>query len=120
MNQFDTLLEAVQFAMKFCSDWNFAYSNEIYNSGTLPSIAEIHDAENPTDEDSFYFVSISGAIGFTQDGGENIEWLFIPQNNKGEVLPSSLSITVKAKFCRKCGGPVEIGANFCGGCGSKI
>lgn len=59
MKRFNTMLEAAEFAATFCKSWSFATSN----------------SENPADEDSFYVVSPSGAIGFCVDG-KDIDWLF--------------------------------------------
>ena len=120
MNQFTTLSEAVQFAMTRCSSWRFAYSDEVYDHNSLPGIAEIHDEENPTDEDSFYLVSPGGAIGFTEDNGDDVDWLFLPESDTGETLPSSFTVPLKINFCPQCGKPVEPGARFCGGCGEKL
>jgi len=120
MNCYATLTEAARFAMTRCSGWRFAYSDEVYDLSSLPGIAEIHDAENPADEDSFYLVSPGGAIGFTYDNGETIDWLFLPGNDTGEALPSSFTVPPEVRFCPKCGKPVDPGARFCGGCGEKL
>ena len=120
MNTFSTLSEAVQFAMTLSSGWNFAYSDETYDHNTLFNIAQIHDEENPVDEDSFYLVSPSGAIGFTKNNGDSIDWLFLSQNDTGEMLPSSFTVQSKVNFCPKCGKPVESDVHFCGGCGEKL
>jgi hypothetical protein len=77
MERFDTLLEAAEFAATLCRSWSFATADERYDAEGLLSLAEISDSEDPIDEDSFYVVSLSGAIGLCVDG-EDIDWLFCP------------------------------------------
>lgn len=117
-HKYSTLSDAAKIAVTRCGQWRFATSDEFYDSANLQSIAQIHDAESCTDEDSFYIVSPEGAIGFSEDG-ENIDWLFISLNIT-EDLPLSFSTKPEGKFCRKCGKPVKLGAHFCGSCGAKL
>ena len=51
----------------------------------------MYDEDSMADEDSFYIVAPSGAIGFSEDEGETIEWLFVRADNQNEKLPSSLA-----------------------------
>ena len=76
MKKFNTLLEAVEFAVTRCNSWSFATSNDNYDVKGLLVLAETSDSENPIDEDSFYVVSPAGAIGLCEDG-EDIYWLFL-------------------------------------------
>ncbi len=77
MKQFNTMLKAAEYAVTCCGSFRFATSDEKYDTKGLLGIAEVSDAENPADEDSFYVVSPGGAIGFCEDG-EDIDWLFLP------------------------------------------
>lgn len=119
MKQFTTLSEAAQHAVTICSRWRFAYSDERYDIRSLPVIAEVHDVESFLDEDSFYLVSSGGAIGFCPDG-EEIDWMFLPLNDAEEALPTSFSMESQGNLCPQCGGPLNEGARFCGGCGRKL
>lgn len=80
-------------------------------------MAQIHDEENLADEDSFYIVSIAGAIGFSEDG-EAIEWLFLHLNSK-EDWPLLLREVAALNLCKDCGKPIVPGARFCGACGTR-
>lgn len=117
-HRYTTLFEAAGIAATRCNRWRFATANEVYDSNSLLGIAEIHDAENPADEDSFYLVSPGGAIGFSEDG-ESIDWLFLPQNC-AENLPLTVKMQPAINFCAICGGRVLPGARFCGACGTKL
>lgn len=120
MERFNTLLEAAEFAAARSNSWSFAYSqNEVYNRETLLTTAEVHDEENPADEDSFYVVSPGGAIGFCEDG-EDIDWLFLSSSAPGEELPVKFTAAPQIKFCPGCGSGVVPGARFCGKCGEKF
>ncbi len=76
MEQFSTLVEAAQLAATRCNFWKFATSDEQFDMPALLTLAETSDAENPSDEDSFYVVSPTGAIGLIEDSGD-VDWLFI-------------------------------------------
>ena len=52
-----TLSDAVETAASRCERWRFASSDELYYSAGLRGIAQVHDEETCTDEDSFYIVS---------------------------------------------------------------
>jgi hypothetical protein len=117
-HRYRTLSDATEIAVSRCDRWRFATSDELFDSSGLQGIAEIHDAETWTDEDSFYLVSPKGAIGFSEDG-ETIDWLFLPLNST-EDLPLSVETVPAVNFCGKCGKPVTFGARFCGACGGKL
>lgn len=62
MEQFNTMLKAAECAVTRCNSWSFATSDEKYDKKSLMGIAEVSDAENPADEDSFYVVSPARAF----------------------------------------------------------
>jgi len=118
--RYSSLYEAVKVASTHCDSWRFAMSDELYNTASLQGMAQMHDAENPADEDCFYIVSSSGAIGFIEDG-ETIEWLFLPLNQtENEKLPLKINTETQMNFCAKCGGSIISGAHYCGSCGAKL
>lgn len=119
MDRFNTLLEAGEFASARCMAWEFADSDEKYDIEGLLGIAEVHDEENPADEDSFYVVSLSGAIGICEDGA-TIDWLFLPLGAVKVDLPTAMQVVTQKNFCAKCGSRVNPGTNFCGQCGGRL
>ena len=120
MERFNTMMEAAEFAAARSNSWSFAYSqNDVYNRTTLLTTAEMHDQENPADEDSFYVVSPGGAIGFCEDG-EDIDWLFLSSSGSEEDLPVMFTAAPQVKFCPKCGSGIVPGAHFCGECGGRL
>ncbi len=119
MKQYDSLLEAAEFASTLATGWRFAYSSDEYEKTALLSLAETSDSENPIGEDSFYVVSPSGAIGLCEDG-EDIDWQFLSNPDTGEDLPTTFAVAPQVKFCPKCGAPVVPGARFCNKCGGKF
>ena len=119
MERFDTLLEAAEFAATLCKSWSFATTNERYDTEGLLVLAETSDSEDPIDEDSFYVVSPTGAIGLCE-GGEDIDWLFLSDAAPDEDLPLIYQAATQVKFCRKCGSAVASGARFCGACGERL
>jgi hypothetical protein len=119
MNRFDTLLEAAEFAATLCDGWSFAYSDDRYRKKSLLGLAEIHDQENPADEDSFYVVSPAGAIGYCMYGDE-IDWLFLSIADMDEDLPTTFQNAAQINFCSKCGSGVVPGDRFCSNCGAGL
>ena len=119
MKQFESLLEAAEYAATIAGGWRFAYSNDTYTKSTLLPLADTADNENPIDEDSFYVVSPGGAIGLCEDG-EDIDWQFLSDNAPNEDLPLSYQDVPQMKFCSKCGSGVVPGARFCGQCGTAL
>lgn len=119
MKQFSTLYHAAEFAATLCTNWSFATADEKYDKDGLLGIADIHDAENPADEDSFYLVSPYGSIGFCQDG-EEIDWLFLADSGAGEDLTLTFVDTSEIKFCPQCGAEVVPGGRFCAQCGEQL
>ena len=91
MKKYPTLFEAVKDAINLCDSWRFMYADEIYYKDNFPGIAQVYDEDSMADEDSFYIVAPSGAIGFSEDEGEAIESLFVRADNQKEKLPSSLA-----------------------------
>jgi len=119
MKQFESLLEAAEYAATIAGGWRFAYSNDTYTKSILLTLAETADNENPIDEDSFYVVSPGGAIGLCEDG-EYIDWQFLPHPDTGETLPDTYTAAPQVNFCSKCGNPVTPGVRFCGKCGNRL
>ncbi len=119
MERFNTLTDAAELAATRCNGWSFISSGERYDANSLLTLAETSDDENPLDEDAFYVVAPSGAIGFCPDG-EDIDWLFISDAAPNEDLPAVYQAAAQAKFCSNCGAPVNPGARFCGKCGGKL
>jgi len=119
MEQFSTMLKAAECAVTRCGSFRFATSDEKFNKKSLMAIAEVSDAENPADEDSFYVVSPGGAIGFCEDG-EDIDWLFLTGFSADEDLPTTYQANPHINFCPKCGSGVTSGARFCGQCGIAL
>jgi hypothetical protein len=119
MDKFNTLLEAAQLAATRCGSWSFATSDETYDPETLVVLAETSDDEDPIDEDCYYVVSPSGAIGYC-GFDESIDWLFLTGTSADDDLPTTYIEEPQIKFCPKCGNSVVPGANFCGACGAKL
>jgi ribosomal protein L40E len=119
MDKFNTLLEAAECAITRCNSWSFAISDETYDPKTLLVLAETSDDEDPIDEDCFYVVSPSGAIGYCGYDG-NIDWLFLSDTAPNEDLPLTYQAAPQIKFCPKCGASVVPGARFCGKCGIAL
>lgn len=119
MEKFNTLLEAAEFAATRCKSWSFATSDDRYDVEGLLVLAETSDSEDPIDEDCFYVVSPTGAIGLCEDG-EGIDWLFLSDAATKEDLPITYQAVPQIKFCPKCGSPTVPGARFCGKCGIAL
>lgn len=119
MKQFESLLEAAEYAATIAVGWCFAYSNDTYTKSTLLPLAETADNENPIDKDSFYVVSPGGAIGLCEDD-EDIDWQFLSDAAPNEDLPLIYQTATQVKFCTKCGAPAVPGARFCGKCGNRL
>jgi hypothetical protein len=120
MNQFKTLLEAAGYAATLSTGWDFAMSNdERYSRESLQCIAEVHDSENPADEDSFYVVSLFGSIGFCEDG-EDIDWLFLSHTGADEELPETFQSAPQSGYCTECGSVLSPNARFCGKFGARL
>jgi ribosomal protein L40E len=119
IKRFDSLLEAAEFAATLCKSWSFAIADERYDTKHLLALAETSDSEDPIDEDSFFVVSTTGAIGLCQDG-EDIDWLFLSDAVPNEDFPLIYKTTTKVKFCRKCDSAVAFDARFCAACGEKL
>ena len=119
MERFNTMLEAAELAVTLCGSWSFAISNDRYDVKGLLVLAETSDSEDPIDEDSFYVVSPTGAIGLCEDG-EDIDWLFLSYNAPNEDLPLTYQAVPQIKFCSKCGASIDPSARFCGQCGKAL
>ena len=119
MERFNTMLEAAELAVTLCGSWSFAISNDRYDVKGLLVLAETSDSEDPIDEDSFYVVSPTGAIGLCEDG-EDIDWLFLSDNSPNEDLPLTYQAVPQIKFCSKCGASIDPSARFCGQCGKAL
>jgi len=119
MERFNTMQEAAELAVTRCTHWSFVTSKDRYNLNGLLALAEMSDSEDPIDEDSFYVVSPTGAIGLCEDG-EDIDWLFLTGSSEDEDLPATNQVDPQINFCPKCGASVNAGARFCGKCSGKL
>lgn len=94
LERYMSLTEAAKAAGKITNGWSFRGTDDNSDLKTLLAMAEINDAEygiQPDEYDeTFYLLAPMGAIGFTEDGGEEIDWLYIPLNNLKVHLPASL------------------------------
>ena len=130
MTKYPNLYEAVKDAIALCNRWRFMFADEIYDKDNFLGIAEVYDEDSMADEDSYYVVAPSGAIGFIEDEDSPIEWLFVREDNQKEVLPSSISEMSangpkvesmgESIFCSNCGAKVEADSVFCEKCGEKV
>jgi len=120
MKKFATLYEASNYAVTLCSAWKFSTSNEFYDTSSLQETAKIHDKESMDDEDSFYVVSDSGAIGFCIDSDTDIDWYFIRRDNPDEDLPNRYIENNMQRYCTNCGKPAKSDARFCIACGQRL
>lgn len=129
MMKYPNLSEAVKQAINLCDKWRFMYADELYDTDSFPGIAQVYDEDSLADEDSYYVVAPSGAIGFIEEG-DAIEWLFLNADKQKEVLPSTIGemqrgepsrdIAKDAEFCTHCGAIIEADSVFCEKCGEKI
>ena len=62
MERFDSLLEAAEFAAARCKSWSFLLQMKDMMNKVCWCLLEMRQRK-PIDEDSFYVVSPSGAIG---------------------------------------------------------
>ncbi len=120
MKKFSTLFDASVFASSKCSYWKFSTSDDYYDKISLSEIAKVHDQESIADEDSYYVVADSGAIGFCEDEDTDIDWLFLVRDNLDESLPLTYVAKTVNKFCSNCSRAVKSDARFCTDCGSKL
>ncbi len=143
------MADAAALAAQVCNMWKFQDTSERADEGLLRYAGSEQDAISSlsiVDPDSYYLVSQEGAIGITEDGGESINWLYLPVDKtmssmpkrlkKGEPWPvepqkpleeRAMSYDMpKApepqgfKFCRRCGNPVKPTAKFCKTCGNRM
>ena len=85
--RFRSFMEATITASSYCSKWNYVGSDEVFDTDSLIAMAEIHDAENQLDDDSFYIVLEDGSIGVKKDC-EAVEWAFIPSDAESDIRDS--------------------------------
>ena len=112
-------LDAAEAAAAVTDQWQDD-GGEIYDKADLLSLFAVMDDEDPLDEDDeeiYYIVSDSGAIGITHDSGETIDWMVIPTHEN--ALPDG-PVGLTANFCEKCGAPVAPDSLFCEKCGHKL
>lgn len=119
MKQFESMLQAAEYATTIAAGWSFANTSETYVKDSLLTLAETSDNENPADEDSLFVVTGGGSIGLCEDE-EDIDWLFIADNEKDAALPDSFNDSAQTNFCSQCGHRVTPGANFCDACGASL
>ena len=93
--RFRTFMEASITASSHCSKWKYNDgSSDIYDTDSLVGMAEIHDAENQLDDDTFYIVLEDGSIGVKKDC-EAVDWAFIPAET-GNEMRESFDAAIKA------------------------
>ncbi|MCR5294912.1 MAG: zinc ribbon domain-containing protein [Lachnospiraceae bacterium] len=142
--------EAARLASESCSRWK--YQNKADNTVDADKLMYIcrewdaaRQAEGPK-RDSWYCCTADGAIGFTENGGKSLVWLFLPLGREMSSLPKTLEADSPAagmqgaplgafpgagtgaapqpagreKLCPVCGKPYTEGSKFCMGCGSSL
>ncbi len=119
MKKFNSLHDAAEYATSLSGQWSFINSDTAYASEGLLVLAQTSDAEDPIDEDSFYVVSDGGSIGLCEDE-EDIDWLFIADQDKDLALPDTFTTGGTPRFCSQCGQEIVPGANFCDQCGASL
>ncbi|AWB32510.1 zinc ribbon domain-containing protein [Orrella marina] len=119
MKQFKSLHEAAEYATSLAGQWSFANSDAAYAPEGLLVLAQTSDAEDPIDEDSVYVVSDGGSIGLCEDE-EDIDWLFIADQEKDLALPDTFASGGTRRICNQCGQEVEADAHFCDQCGASL
>jgi len=99
LEHYMTLTDAAHRAGQISTQWSFRGTEENCDYNELLAMADIHDAEAcfVTDEDAFYLVAPNGAIGFTEDSGEELEWLYLPIGHEDDDLPDSLAESANLK-----------------------
>ena len=125
LERYMSLTDAARRAGQIAACWSFRGTEETSDYNNLLAMAGLHDTESgvTTDEDTFYLTAPNGAIGFTEDRGEEIEWLYLPIGHEDDDLPDSLVETAPAeegesKFCTNCGQEISRDARFCRYCGA--
>lgn len=125
LERYMSLTDAARRAGQIAACWSFRGTEETSDYNNLLAMAGLHDTESDvtTDEDTFYLIAPNGAIGFTEDRGEEIEWLYLPIGHEDDDLPDSLVETAPAeegesKFCTNCGQEISRDARFCRYCGA--
>ena len=82
---------AADIASTVCSQWTFRDEpGNIVDASLLRHSSEEQDSIGTVDPDdltSYYIVSPDGAIGLTENDGENIDWLFLPLGSSAASLP---------------------------------
>ena len=119
MKQFKSLHDAAEYATTLSGQWSFANADASYVPESLLELAQTSDAEDPIDDDSVYVVSDGGSIGLCEDE-EDIDWLFIADQEKDLALPDTFASGGTPRFCSQCGKDVEAGARFCDQCGASL
>lgn len=89
-----TLTEAAKIAGTLCTQWKFQDdTDDMYDLKSLTGMAKCGDDDyflDEDDEDEYYIVTEEGAIGETDDGGESINWLYLPLNLNMDAMPESM------------------------------
>ena len=127
LERYMSLTDAARRAGQIAVCWSFRGTEETSDYNNLLAMAGLHDTESDvtTDEDTFYLTAPNGAIGFTEDRGEEIEWLYLPIGHEDDDLPDSLveketapAEEGESKFCTNCGQEISRDARFCRYCGA--
>lgn len=137
------MADAASMAAQVCSNWKFQDTNERANADLLRYAGTEQDAISSlsiVDPDSYYIISPDGAIGLTEDGGQNINWLYLPVDKSMASMPKSLkkgepwpgyagekaagtkapSLEERAKSYDMAQAPAPAGFKFCKRCGSPV
>lgn len=148
------MAKAAKLASAVCQQWKFQdeVGNVIDASLLEYSAGEQDNAGtvDPDDPESYYIVSPDGAIGLTENDGENVEWLFLPLHRtvaslpkklkRGEPWPEAITLPTPqpaptapqpaasqpfasptaGSICPNCGKPVAPGSKFCMRCGTPM
>ena len=104
--------DAARYAAEITDEWE-TEDGDLWDKGTLIDVANCADGENPLDEDDdevYYIVDESGAVGYTEDDGEDVCWWVRPT---GAAEP-------RTAFCPNCGTAVDEDWSFCQKCGQRL
>ncbi len=118
--------QAALIAEQYCSAWRQNDgAGETLDAAAIEYAAIEQDATiqiDRNDSESFYMISPEGAIGLTKDGGETVDWLFVPADElpKEEPVQPAEPVQQAGAVCRFCGKSINPGTKFCRACGKPV